>query len=386
MEKKNVEYYETCRENLENDLRYFVSDTKVKEWIKSTKIPVVKENYKSILEKANNQMAEHAYAVYLELAKELNQVEEDLKTDFSSSINIESQAISNAFAGGTIGAVGAALFAGGPLMWIVAGTVGVFVGLFYNSNRMYKELINHILKNQNEIIRFYEEKCNKILSIIINSYSPNEKNEVILFADVIEELNSEQKRIKEFLESKNIKYLIHFTDFKNAESIQQNGVLSVQELTSQDKTFYRNDCNRFDNYLNYISLSISKPNMLLLNRFEKNESIKKPVYFFIDSSILYKEINTHRIYCQTNAATKNGKKGDTFADLENLFADKVQYFTSNGELRSIHRGKDLSDDVPTDSQAEILFEKRIDPKYFIKITDHLDFIHSLFIDQDDLPF
>ncbi len=48
-----------------------------------------------------------------------------------------------------------------------------------------------------------------------------------------------------------------------------------------------------------------------------------------------------------------------------MFNDFISYSTSTGE-RNVRRIKQKFNET-TDPQAKILFEKRIDPKYFLKI-------------------
>lgn len=383
MERKDIGYFQNRKANIENELRYFVSVENVKDWIKATRIPLIKENYKQILEAANKQMTEYAHATYLELIKELNRIEESFQPYLYNVDNIKNNSIGNALVGGAACAVGAAIVLGGPVIW-VAGVIGAVAGLFFNSKRMEKELVERILNNQNEVVRVYKEKCIHIISSIINVWthsqrkdnkktqridkktSPAQEKIVDKTNNIGEKLSISQEKIKIFLERRNIKYLIHFTDSRNVESINKNGILSVHEMELRGIKYYSNDPNRFDKQPDYISLSISKHNNYLLDKYKENGSMNKTSFIIIDSAILYKEINTHRIYCQTNAATKTGKKGDTFDDLKKLFADKVEYSTSSGEERTWERNYNSKPYEPTDSQAEILFQKRIDPKYFIK--------------------
>lgn len=124
----------------------------------------------------------------------------------------------------------------------------------------------------------------------------------------------------------------------------------------------------------------------MCKRFIENGSLINPYVIEIDPCVLWQE-NLDKIYCITNAATKNASKGSSLEDLKAMFANDVSYII-NGEERKVPR-KNKNFNETTDPQAEILFEKRIDPKYFLNIyplklnydrkVDKNDFV-------DELPF
>ena len=181
-------------------------------------------------------------------------------------------------------------------------------------------------------------------------------------------LTNAQLEIKAFLEKRNIKYLIHFTDSKNVESIKRHGILSVQQLMNRGIAFSRNDLGRYDNMPDYISLSITNPNEELLSSFRKKGSILDAKFIYIDASILYLE-TTDRRYCYTNAANRNCKSGNSLYYLKNMFSDTLTYqVPSTGIYRTFNRFEEKRrSNEPTDPQAEILFNRKIDPKYILDI-------------------
>ena len=116
-----------------------------------------------------------------------------------------------------------------------------------------------------------------------------------------EKLNSEQIKIKDVLEKRGIRYLIHFTDSKNIPSIKRNGLLSVEMLDKMKVEYTSNDKRRHDHALDYISLSVSGMNSSVYNSFRHSkQSIEHGVAVVIDAAMLYREIDTQRIYCVTN--------------------------------------------------------------------------------------
>lgn len=194
------------------------------------------------------------------------------------------------------------------------------------------------------------------------------------------------KNVQEFITQRGIKKLLHFTAGKNIGSIKKYGILSVAELERRGWYYSLNDSKRLDFKLDYISLSISRINSFVCKRFIENGSLINPYVIEIDPCVLWQE-NLDKIYCITNAATKNASKGSSLEDLKAMFANDVSYII-NGEERKVPR-KNKNFNETTDPQAEILFEKRIDPKYFLNIyplklnydrkVDKNDFV-------DELPF
>lgn len=178
-------------------------------------------------------------------------------------------------------------------------------------------------------------------------------------------LSQEQLLIKNFLEERNIFYLIHFTDEKNIPSIKQHGLLSVSQLERQNITYTRNDENRNDHRLDYISLSISGMNEPVYKSFRYGQhTIEHGIAIVINASILYEKIDVPRIYCVTNAATSNASKGSSFNDLLALFSPQIEYTLSSGAKKTFIRGKlGRAEDMPTDPQSEILWKGSIPLDY-----------------------
>ena len=160
---------------------------------------------------------------------------------------------------------------------------------------------------------------------------------------------------------------MHFTSAENIESIKKHGILSVEELNRRGIAFLRNDTNRLDNELDYISLSVTSINGPLLGSYIHTGRIKNVRVVWISASILYEELDNLRIYCDRNAAASSCRKGNSFSDLQNMFSDALSYTTTIGE-RDYDRERDgRADNEPTDPQAEILFKGCIPPKYILDV-------------------
>ncbi len=178
-------------------------------------------------------------------------------------------------------------------------------------------------------------------------------------------LTKEQYEIKKFLDDRGISHLYHFTDLSNLESIEKNGLLSRLNLERKNIQYSINDHHRFDNKLDYISLSVSIPNEYLYNAFKKNGTIKTGVLLQIDSSILYKE-TSDRIYCNINAAAINCAKGSKLDDFKKMFDESLSYRLSDGTIKNRNRTINKTPyNYTTDIQAEILFHSKIPLKYIL---------------------
>lgn len=179
---------------------------------------------------------------------------------------------------------------------------------------------------------------------------------------VAKELSEEQRRIQTFLEDRGIRYLVHFSNIQNYDSIKKNGLLSVAEMRKRNISFKSNDDNRYDGALDYISLSVTDINKKLLNSYEARGSFSRYKVFYIDAAVLYLE-KTERIYCVTNAATAGASKGSNVSDLYNMFQPQVKYTNTSGDHVYNRQKQAVAYNSTTDPQAEILFKTCIPPKY-----------------------
>ena len=205
-------------------------------------------------------------------------------------------------------------------------------------------------------------KIDSILEELKQKVSVTERTEFTeeLFSD-------EQTALKKILANRRIRYLIHFTDAKNITSIRENGILSVEQLEKRKITYKHNDEYRKDNEPDYISLSISGMNQYVYRSFRySNQSIEHGVAVVIDAEMLYRELGTHRIYCNTNAATAEANKGASIDDFNAMFADIVEYTTLTGGERKIDRHKEnRASYETTDIQAEILWNRCVPAEYIL---------------------
>lgn len=177
-------------------------------------------------------------------------------------------------------------------------------------------------------------------------------------------LSDEQLEIKNFLDERRIKYLIHFTDSSNIPSIKKFGILSVDEMKMRNLTFNANDKCRQDRQTDYISLSVSRMNDYVYSDFRHGtESIKHGIAVVIDASILYEEISTERYYCNTNAANAEVIKGNDYNALADMFKETVDIKSKERSFNRVINRRNSYE--TTDLQAEILWNKCVPTKYIM---------------------
>ena len=320
---------------------------------------------------------------YTKIAEEINTEIDELNSIISYSSNSSSFSDFNLehLAVGAGAGLGAAILLGGPVGWLVG--IGALFGAAYNSSQKKKELINRILDIAEKI---NNEAINKISDILNKLILPEPKKIAIKKAiapqiQVVSEhetqvLSTEQFAIKNFLAKRGIKYLVHFTDKKNYDSIMKNGILSISEagrrgifvnIKDNNISSHKVDSIMKSDNRDYISLSITNVNEDLIRAYRASGRINNVIVIRIDSRILWEDIGKDRIYCNMNASKNEVSFGRGLDSFENMFAPIV-YQTNfmTGIKTTYDRNRDgRKQNETTNPRAEILFEKRVDPKYFI---------------------
>lgn len=320
---------------------------------------------------------------YTKIAEEINTEIDELNSIISHNSN--SSSFSDFYlkhlAVGAGAGLGAAILLGGPVGWLVG--IGALFGPAYNSSQKKKELINRILDIAEKI---NNEAINKISDILNKLILPEPKKIAIKKAiapqiQVVSEhetqdLSTEQSAIKNFLEKRGIKYLVHFTDKKNYDSIMKNGILSISEagrrgifvnIKDNNISSHKVDSIMKSDNRDYISLSITNVNEDLIRAYRASGRINNVIVIKIDSKILWEDIGKDRIYCNMNASKNEVSFGRGLDSFENMFAPIVSQTNFMTGIKTIYdRNRDgRKQNETTNPRAEILFEKRVDPKYFI---------------------
>lgn len=356
--------------------------------------------YKAAVEHLENEVNSE----YNRIAKQINEYIDDLEESFEANHNYGSSD-ADTFTHVAIGAgagLGAAILLGGPVGWMVG--IGAGIAALYNSNEKKKELINKILNIADKLNGEAIKKLSDVLDLYIVEdevlLPPTEIEDLFVEEETVEDLTPAQLEIKQFLENRGIKYLVHFTDKSSIASIRENGICSRKEGKRRGIKIRVNDndvsAHKADKYMkstsdDYISLTITTINEKVLSAYKARKGIRNAKCILIDASILWKEIDRDRIYCNMNASSSSLSCGNDIKALEAMFAPSVEQVKFSGE-RTVDTRSGKPKNVPTHKQAEILFQSYIDPKYFLNSdeleddsNDDYEFSSSD-LPNDDLPF
>lgn len=168
----------------------------------------------------------------------------------------------------------------------------------------------------------------------------------------------EKRKIKSFLCERNIKNLYHFTDIYNLDNILLNGIIAREFLNNQFIAYEYNDKMRLEKKLDYNCISIGFPNYKMFYKCRSNKPQASWCVIELDSKILYEK---ECLFCIENAAstneTRRNKNDKTGVDgLRRLYYDDF-----------LREQLDITIDMPTNPQAEVLVYKEIETKYIKKI-------------------
>lgn len=194
--------------------------------------------------------------------------------------------------------------------------------------------------------------------------------------------NPNDFHIKNIIKQRKIQNLIHFTRIENLESILKNGLLPRQYLENNKIKYVFNDTGRWDEMPNATCVSIEFPNIFLLNTFKEKYKDSKWVIISLDINLLDKCSKKH--FCNRNAGGAsdwvNSDNSSRFWAFESMFDEKI---CNNSPPRSEQLY--LKRYLPTNVQAEILIEGKID-SYFIKklifeTQEDLNICKDYFVDE-----
>ena len=158
--------------------------------------------------------------------------------------------------------------------------------------------------------------------------------------------------------SRRIMRLCHFTPSRNLVHIagDRTGVLATKHLTADErKVFTQTDLKRLDGHGGHICCSVEYPNGWYFAKARASEVLFQDwVVLLIQPHYLWAD---GTLFCARNAAAGYGAelRGGTDAFM-GLFAD----CTRGAYGKSFRRGASHLDCSPTDDQAEVLVEDRIE--------------------------
>jgi ssDNA thymidine ADP-ribosyltransferase, DarT len=179
----------------------------------------------------------------------------------------------------------------------------------------------------------------------------------ILKSKMMSHQTEEANSIREFIATRNIPYLVHFTRIENVMSILKNGITPRASLVSG---FHFNDEMRLDRFSESTSFSISFPNWQMFYRCrcaERNRGANWVVLAISTEALL-----THPcLFFPTNAASRcfQDEGHEAFSTrmgitgLNSMFPD---------DPPGVREARGLPDKTTTDPQAEILVFDRVPPE------------------------
>lgn len=160
--------------------------------------------------------------------------------------------------------------------------------------------------------------------------------------------------LQQTIQSRNIKYLIHFTRIENLERILSEGLKAKDTLVTEGIPFLWNDAHRLDGRTNASCCSIGHPNYKMFYSLRCEHPGSEWVVLGIKPSILWEK---NVAFCFTNAASSsitrlplNSLKG---VNAFNKLFDEVPGKPTRQTLG-------LAENFPTDPQAEILVFETIE--------------------------
>lgn len=175
----------------------------------------------------------------------------------------------------------------------------------------------------------------------LNEYSHSKR-----ILEFNEKQKKEKESIREVLEMRAIRNLVHFTRIENLESILTKGFIPRVALEKNNISFYWNDSRRREGKTDCTCFSVEFPNSYLFEEFRRRQPNSKWAVIEVDANVLL-EHNGSKHFCYYNAAS-NDIRDKLFneglssgKDFENMFREKEEYNSISGsgtKLRSTIQG------------------------------------------------
>lgn len=166
--------------------------------------------------------------------------------------------------------------------------------------------------------------------------------------------------IREYAKSRSISALMHFTKRHNLASILQRGLVTRDVLEREENFGALNDQYRHD-HTSAVCLTIGFPNYKMLWSLRCADAETQWVVIALSPRVL-DELQC--AFCATNAAAAR-VSSIPLEDRMGLRAFQEMYADQNGRSRA---QLGITDDLPTDPQAEVLVLQNIPPHYFFGVS------------------
>lgn len=181
-------------------------------------------------------------------------------------------------------------------------------------------------------------------------------------------------QIREFVTSRNIRHLVHFTQASDVASILKHGLLSRDLLDQKGLPYSFTDAQRLDGHRDACCLSIDFPNSLMF--YAKRQEfgqvdcwavlrVKASVMWELDCAFFHKNAAHHSFRTQPISRFKS------------LLALQQMFACTEGVIGQPHFG--VRRRQPDDVQAEVLVFDPISPDYIVDVhvENHDETLHYL---------
>lgn len=201
---------------------------------------------------------------------------------------------------------------------------------------------------------------------------------------VIEDVNIsiDRSKIKEYIESRGVTSLLHFTNVKNIPSIMSNGLLGMKEIRNKNISVLNNDLYRYDAIDNSICTSISFVNYKMFYKLRCDNPNEDWAVIKISPSVLWEK---PCVFCSDNAASAGISSIPPVIRmdlpyLESMFCDEFG-FIKRSDLN-------IPDFYTTNPQAEVMVLNGIEVDYIesinIDVASKVNYLDKFI--KDNEPF
>jgi hypothetical protein len=174
--------------------------------------------------------------------------------------------------------------------------------------------------------------------------------------------------LEEFVEARCISEILHFTTNRGLLGIFATGcVKSRKRLPDESQLEYlflpNTDYRKDAAWIDYVNLSISRVNKRFLAWSRRRTRADDRLFWCVlafDPAILG---HPGVLFTTTNNIYTGVKRGESVADLEALFAEKVHHWDG----RYVSRGRGHQDHLPTCEQAEVLYPEALSIDYLKRV-------------------
>lgn len=170
----------------------------------------------------------------------------------------------------------------------------------------------------------------------------------------------ETTQIKNDILARNINCLVHFTTFKNLQSIlKDKQILSINQLQSSRDNVRAN--YNYGNFKDHVFCSISVINNILLRNYKNSNFSRDYCILKIRPRYIYTKDTHYSPYYDEAEYSKNNLTiiGSSYRHFSNMFRNSLEKLIDDKPIIINRENISISDNQTTDRQAEVLISKSI---------------------------